>query len=564
MTFSEYEYQRPDMTALQKDADRLIDLFSAANTIEEQNQIIAQINDLRNDFDTMWNMAQIRHTIDTKDAFYEKENDFFDSNVPLFQDMVSKFYRALVQSKFKKELQEQWGEQFFNIAKMTVDAFDPAIIDDLKEENKLSSEYVKLNSSAKIDFQGKEYNLAGLAPFMQDDDRSVRKAATEAFWDFYGENSAKFDDIFDRQVKLRNTIAKKLGFKNFVELGYARMLRSDYNSEDVKRFRELVRKYIVPISSKLRKRQAKRLGLDSLTYYDLSYNFKSGNATPKGDPEFIVAQGKKMYDELSPETAEFFNFMLDKQLLDLENKKDKAGGGYCTYLANQKAPFIFSNFNGTSHDIDVLTHEAGHAFQVYQSRHFAIPEYNWPTYEACEIHSMSMEFLTWPWMESFFKEDVDKYKFSHLSKAILFLPYGVSVDEFQHFVYENPDATPAERNAAWKAIEEKYLPDWDFEENPHLSKGVFWHKQAHIFEMPFYYIDYTLAQICAFQFWKKSQETRETALDDYMRLCAAGGSKSFLELVDYANLESPFEEASFNKVIGNVEDYLATVDDLVL
>lgn len=341
------------------------------------------------------------------------------------------------------------------------------------------------------------------------------------------------------------------------------MQRSDYNSDDVGKFRDLVKKYIVPLSSRLRERQAKRLGLSQLEHYDLSYNFKSGNATPKGDAEFILEQGKKMYEELSPETAEFFNFMVDKQLLDLVNKKGKAGGGYCTFLANEKAPFIFSNFNGTSHDIDVLTHEAGHAFQVYQSRNFAIPEYNWPTSEACEIHSMSMEFLTWPWMESFFKEDADKYKFSHLSRSILFLPYGVSVDEFQHFVYENPNATPAERHAAWKEIESKYLPDWSFDSSPFLQKGAFWQKQAHIYEMPFYYIDYTLAQICAFQFWKKSIDERETALSDYMRLCKAGGSKSFLELVEYANLESPFEEKSFNKVIGNVEEYLETVNDSV-
>jgi len=561
MTFTEFQYQRPNMDLLKSGAIGLIEEFSNADSVESQNEIIGKINVIRNDFDTMWNIAKIRHTIDTTDKFYESENEFFDAHVPVFQDVVSQFYSALVNSRFKNELTESWGKQFMKIAEMTVRTFDPIILEDLKAENKLVSEYVKLSSSAKIQFKGKEYNLSGLIPLKQDDDREIRREATAAFWDFFQKNGDAYDEIFDKLVKIRHNIALKLGFRNFVELGYARMLRSDYNSDDVSKFRNLVHKYIVPLSSRLRERQAKRLNLSQLEHYDLSYDYKSGNATPKGDAEFILAQGKKMYEELSPETAEFFNFMIEKQLLDLENKKGKAGGGYCTFLANEKAPFIFSNFNGTSHDIDVLTHEAGHAFQVYQSRNFKIPEYNWPTYEACEIHSMSMEFLTWPWMENFFKEDADKYKFSHLSRSILFLPYGVSVDEFQHFVYENPDASPAERHAAWKVIEQKYLPDWSFEGSEYLLQGTFWQKQAHIYEMPFYYIDYTLAQICAFQFWKKSRDQRETALEDYMRLCKAGGSKSFLELVEYANLESPFEEKSFNSVIGNVEEYLEKVND---
>lgn len=268
-----------------------------------------------------------------------------------------------------------------------------------------------------------------------------------------------------------------------------------------------------------------------------------------------------MYDELSKETGEFFRYMNENNLMDLVAKKGKAGGGYCTYIENYKSPYIFSNFNGTSGDIDVLTHEAGHAFQVYSSRHFEIPEYNWPTYEACEIHSMSMEFFTWPWMELFFKEDTDKYKFSHLSSGLLFLPYGVSVDEFQHWVYENPEATPAERNQQWRAIERKYLPHKDYDGNAYLEAGGFWQRQGHIYNSPFYYIDYTLAQICAFQFWKRSRENQEEAWNDYARLCKLGGSMPFTELVREANLISPFEEGCVESVIGEIETWLDSVDD---
>jgi M3 family oligoendopeptidase len=211
-------------------------------------------------------------------------------------------------------------------------------------------------------------------------------------------------------------------------------------------------------------------------------------------------------------------------------------------------------------DIFVLTHEAGHAFQVFESRDFELGEYNWPTYEACEIHSMSMEFFTWPWMERFFGDGADKFRYMHLVKALLFLPYGVAVDEFQHHVYENPDETPDQRNAAWRAIERTYLPYRNYDGNEHLEAGRMWQMQSHIYGSPFYYIDYTLAQICAFEFWKKSEEDREKAFADYVRLCQAGGSRSFLELVEYAGLRSPFKDGSIASVTDHIEKWLSRID----
>jgi M3 family oligoendopeptidase len=329
----------------------------------------------------------------------------------------------------------------------------------------------------------------------------------------------------------------------------------------VSNYRKQVEKYIVPIATSLRAKQKQRLGLETLNYYDESITYKDGNAKPKGNPEWILNNGKKMYSELSPETEEYFNFMIENGLLDLVNKKGKASGGYCTYISKYKSPFIFSNFNGTSGDVDVLTHEAGHAFQVYSSRGYQLPEYHFPSSEAAEIHSMSMEFLTWPWMNLFFEEQTDKYKFSHLSGALLFVPYGVTVDEFQHFVYENPEATPKERKEAWRSIEKKYLPHRNYEDNEFLEAGGYWQQQSHIYQVPFYYIDYTLAQICAFQFWKKANENRVDAWEAYKTLCKAGGSKPFLELVKLGELQSPFEEESFKVITSHIEHWLNNIDD---
>lgn len=564
MKFTEMQYKRPDMKELGVKFNELLTKFNSCASFEDANSIMVTINDLRGDIESMSELVGIRHTIDTTDAFYEGEQDFIDENMPIYQGLIAKYYDALINSKFRTELEEKWGNQLFNMAALNIKTFSPEIIEDLQMENKLSSEYTKLIASAKIMFEGEERTLSQLTPFGVSTDRDMRKRANEAKYAFFSENETKLDGIYDGLVKVRTKIAKKLGYENFVQLGYDRMLRSDYNAEMVANYRKQVKEVIVPIATKLRERQCKRLDLDHLYYYDEGISFKSGNAKPHGNPQWIVDNAKKMYDELSKETGEFFNFMIDNQLMNLESKKGKAGGGYCTFIANYKSPFIFSNFNGTSGDVDVLTHEAGHAFQAYCSRNYAVPEYNFPTNEAAEIHSMSMEFLTWPWMNLFFEEEEQKYKFNHLSQSLLFLPYGVTVDEFQHFVYNNPEATPAERKSAWREIEKKYLPHRDYAGNDYLERGGFWYQQGHIFGSPFYYIDYTLAQVCAFQFFKKANDNREKAMEDYMNLCSAGGSKSFLSLIELANLKSPFDDGCIDSVIGDIKNWLDGVDDTKL
>ncbi|WP_120465389.1 M3 family oligoendopeptidase [Paenibacillus aceti] len=564
MKFSEYTYERPDVKEFEMKFKEHLNSFISAHSYEEQDQAMSEINKLRSEYDSMQQISIIRHSIDTNDEFYKAENDYYDEVDPIVQEFINDYYRALVGSRFRAQLEQKWGRQLFQLAELSLKSFSPEIIEDLQLENKLQTEYTQLIASAKIPFEGEERTLAQLVPFMQSTHRDLRKRAEEARSSFLAEHEQELDRIYDDMVKVRTKMAKKLGYDNFVELAYARMSRTDYNAEMVAKFRDQVHKYIVPVTTKLKERQRERIGVESLLYYDENISFKSGNATPKGDPDWIVNNGKTMYAELSPETDEFFKFMQDSELMDLVSKKGKQSGGYCTYISEYGAPFIFSNFNGTSGDIDVLTHEAGHAFQVYESRRFQVPEYSFPTYEACEIHSMSMEFFTWPWMNLFFKEDADKYRFDHLASALIFIPYGVSVDEFQHFVYENPDATPAERKQAWRDIERKYLPHRNYADNDYLERGGFWQKQGHIYTTPFYYIDYTLAQICAFQFWKKMHENREAAWADYLHLCRQGGSLSFTELVKVAGLISPFEEGCVTSVIGSIEAWLDEMDDKAL
>lgn len=561
MKFQDFEYVRPDMEQMKAEFDALISAFNEAERAEVQLEIVGKINAIRNRMESLASIVQVRHTINTEDAFYDAENNFIDEAMPIYQEMVDKYYRAMNASPFKEALKKELGEHIFNIIDVQLKTFHPDIMEDLKQENVLSSKYTKLRTSAKIMFDGEERNLAQMVPYYESKDRSVRKAAQEAATKFFEENEAAFDEIYDELVKVRHRIAKKLGFENFIPLGYMRLSRTDYDDKMVATYRQQVLEDLVPLTMELRERQRERLGLDALKYYDEQIAFTSGNATPKGDSKWILENGKKMYEALSKETGDFINFMLDNELMDLEAKKGKAGGGYCTYISTYESPFIFSNFNGTSGDIDVLTHEAGHAFQCYQSRGYALPEYQFPTLEACEIHSMSMEFLTYPWMESFFKEDVDKYKFNHLSEALLFIPYGVLVDEFQHFVYGNPEATPAERKAYWRSLEKKYTPYKNYEENDFLERGGYWFRQGHIFGNPFYYIDYTLAQVCAFQFYVLSKENREEAWTRYLDLCNKGGSMAFTDLLKVADLDSPFVQGSIEKMVPVLKAVLDGIDD---
>ncbi|NWO26304.1 M3 family oligoendopeptidase [Leptotrichia sp. oral taxon 417] len=564
MKFNEYKYEHLDLEKIKKEFSELIESFEKAENVEGQVNAFDEIIKLRNHIETMQTLVSVRHSIDTNDEFYDKENEYMDEISPILFGFTNDFYKALVNSKFKDELIQKYGKFLFDLAENTLKTFSPEIIPDAQEENRLSSKYSKLIASAKIDFDGKELNLSQMVPYTQSKDRNVRIEAAKKVAQFFAENQDEFDNIYDSLVKVRTRMAQKMGYKNFVEFGYKQLSRLEYDAKMVEGYRKQVLENIVPLHTELRERQGKRLGVDKLKFYDEAIKFNSGNADPHGSPEWILNNGKTMYKELSKETDEFFTFMTENNLLDLLSKKGKMSGGYCTYIPEHKAPFIFANFNGTSHDIDVLTHEAGHAFQVYQSRGFEVPEYLWPSYEACEIHSMSMEFLTWPWMDLFFENDTDKYKFIHLSEALLFIPYGVTVDEFQHWVYENPEATPKERREKWIEIEKKYLPTRDYGEVEELKNGIFWFRQGHIFSSPFYYIDYTLAQVCAFQFWIKSRENREKAWKDYLNLCKLGGSKPFFELMKSANLKNPFEEGTLAFVIPKIKEYLDNVDDMNL
>lgn len=553
MKFQNYKYERPNYEETKKLFLDLVNKIQDADNYKDQHTYIMELNNIRKHIETMSTIASIRNSINTADKFYEKETNYWDEYGPLYTELNSDFYKAIVNSKFKNNIISDFSEQFYKICEYSLKSFSKEIIPQLQEENKLMSKYTKLLASAKINFNEEELNLSGLYKYMISKNRKEREEASKAYYNYFQTYEEQFDQIYDDLVKVRHDMAKKLGFNNFTELGYIRMDRTDYNPQMVANLRKQILEHIVPLCNRLYEKQAKRLNLDKLTYIDENLEFLDGNANIKGDSDYIIKKGIKMYNELSKETKTFFDFMLENNLMDLETKHNKSAGGYCTYIPNYNAPFIFSNFNGTSEDIDVLTHEAGHAFQLFMSRDIDMQEINFPTLDSCEIHSMSMEFITYPWMKDFFKEDTDKYKFAHLCSAIKFLPYGVVVDEFQHIIYDNPNISKDERKTVWRNLEKKYLPHRDYEGNEILEKGCWFFKQGHIFKDPFYYIDYVLAQICAFQFLKKMEDDRTKGWNDYLRICKVGGTESFLQIVKTGNLISPFDDNCIEFIINDLK-----------
>ena len=560
MKFSEFEYVHQDYEGLKKEYEAYLQGLKKAENAKEFRKVFDELNKFRGHFSSMQTICSIRHTINTADEYYDKENDYWDETFPLLQQYETELAKIVLDCKFKDEL--GIPETFYKLSENTLKSFSPEIIEDLQEENRLSSEYGKLKSSAKIEFDGEVYNLASIVPKMADSDREVRKQATIAFNKFFEDNEEKFDDIYDKLVKVRDKMAKKLGYKNYIELGYIRMNRLDYNQEMVENYRRQVLEDIVPITVKLRQRQAKRIGVDKLETYDLSYNFKTGNPKPHGSMDELVKAASQMYSEMSNETGEFFKMMVDQELFDLPTKPNKEMGGYCTGIYDYKVPFIFANANGTSGDVDVLTHEAGHSFQAYCTfKNVDIPDLCFPTMESAEINSMSMEFFAHPWSHLFFKEDAQKYHFFHISDCLIFLPYGCLVDHFQHEVYNHPEMSPEERKQTWRKLEKRYKPDIDYDGFEILQRGGFFYRQGHIFESPFYYIDYTLAQVCALQFYVRTLNNDENAWKDYVHICGLGGTKTFTQIVKEANLKVPFEDGCLKEVAAKMQEQLDKIDD---
>lgn len=553
MKFSEMPYERIDFEALKGAFKELEEALDRAESGEEQFAVHEKFYKICNHVMTESQIAMIRSDIDMSDEHYLEEQRYFDEKMPVFQNLVVSYQKKLYHSKFRPYLEEKIGKVAFKNMELAMKAVDEKLIPLMQEENRLQTEYNKLLASAKIDWHGETLNLSLMNPYLNHKDRAVRKEAWEKYTAFFVEHEEEFDEYYDRLVKNRTEQGRMMGYDNYLPLGYARMNRNSYGRNEVAEFRKQVKRDLVPFAEKLHEIRRQRLGLSALSYIDEGAYFPEGNPAPVGTPQQILEAGQRMYNELSPETAEFMNFMCENELFDVLGRKNKKTGGYMTMIPDYNSPFIFANFNGTSGDADVITHECGHAFQGYITASDPIREHNDITMETAETHSMSMEFFTEPWMPLLFGAGADQYRKMHFEDAVTFIPYGTMVDEFQDIVYANPDLSPAERKAVWRDLERQYKPHLDYSGNDYFERGGFWQKQHHIYDSPLYYIDYCIAGTNALQYKVKMDQDYKAAWQSYLELCRLSASDFFDALVKKAGLANPFEDGCLKYVVAQLE-----------
>lgn len=555
--FAELQYVRPDMEKIFARVSGDIAVLKEAKSYEEFRNAYMDYVEADTELETSKTVAHVRNTINLLDEFYEAEMVYFNSQMPKYEILKKEMGEVIVASPFKAEMEKEFGAILIQNMEAQKQLSDESIVDDQVKEAELVSRFMKTQAAATVEFKGEQIGNYGLLKIMQSTDRAERKEAFEAWAKLYEGIAPTLEEVYDGLVKVRAGMAKKLGFKSFIPMGYLRRRRFDYTEKELEVFRKQVREVVVPAAAKLYERQKEALGIDTLYYYDESIASPSGNPVPIGDKEYLVGEAQKMYRELSKESGEFFDFMMEYELFDLDSKHGKRAGGYCTILPQYHAPFIFSNFNGTDADVNVLTHEAGHAFAGFTAAKYQkTPELCHSTSEINEIHSMSMELWTYPWMENFFGDKAEEYRREHLADALMKIPYMLCVDEYQHKVFENPEMTTMERRAVWSGLEKIYMPWRNYAGNEFLESGAFWIKQQHIFLYPFYYVDYAMAQMGAFEFYTKMKEDRKAAWADYYKLCAAGGSMGYFDLLKYSGLHKVLEDGSVKLILKGVFEEL--------
>lgn len=558
MNFSEIPYARPNTDAFCQAAERTIAAIESAGSAQEQLDAFAAYNKLYGNVSTMKALVHVRSETDTEDPFYICERNFFNKANPVLDQADLRVVQALMRSRFRPELEQTLGSTLFANYEIAARAAAPEIVELMQEENRLTRAYQSLAASATADFQGKTLPLQKLGFYKQSPDRAVRRAAYQAEGEFYDAHREEYDQIYDDLVKNRTAQAKRLGYENYLPLGYDRMGRNCYGQEKLAAFREQIVREIVPLVAEIKAAQARRLGVDKLKFHDDTILFPGGNALPKGTPEEIIEAGRRAYTDFSPETAEYAKVLFGNEMIDVLPRKGKAPGGYCVEIYDEKSTFIFANFNGTSADTDVLVHEGGHGFGFYRSmiQKGRPPQLLVPTADGRETHAMTMEFLLSDYYPLFYGENAQQYELEHCETSFTHIPYMCQVDEFQHIIYEQPGLTPEERNRTWLELEKKYRPWNDFDALPFYGRGAGWQRQLHIYQHPLFYIDYSLAQIVAFQFWFLWQTDKQEAWRRYLSFLDKGGTENFEELVSGAGLKLPYEPGCLKDIGQAVMEWL--------
>jgi oligoendopeptidase F len=411
-------------------------------------------------------------------------------------------------------------------------------------EEELKQQYQKLMGAMTVTFRGDERTMQQMLPFLEEPDRVTRQTAWELMAGRRLADEEALEDLFDRLLAVRAEIAENAGFASYRDFAFRRLERFDYGPEDCFRFHDAIERHIVPLSGRLGRERRERLGIDVLRPWDMSVD-------PLGRPplrpfervEDMLERAQALFTRMDGDLGALFRAMRDRGLLDLESRKGKAPGGYQHDLTEQRLPFIFMNAVGIDLDVVTLVHECGHAFNAFASREQEVLQYRFPPAEFAEVASMGMELLAFPYLDAYYP-DPQEYRRAlrdRIDKIVLILPWIAMIDAFQHWLYEHPGQTRDDRRATWIELYRRFQPDLDWSGYDRALRSA-WHRQLHIYQYPFYYIEYGIAQLGALQIWQRSREDFRLALDGYLDALALGGSRPLPELFRASGARFAFDD----------------------
>ncbi len=557
LPFARLPYKRPNLDDLVAQGRRSRLILRIALSQHAAENAVLDFDAALTGFKTMAAIAHIRHDQSLDDAFYMQEQAFFDETAAQVLAVERQFNQSLLKSRHAAHLGERFGSMLLIRAENSDRLVNAKVQSQIAEENRLASRYEADLAEPDVRLNGARLSLSQLGPYLQSPDRDVRRSAHLAVSDFFSRRGDRFDQTFDQLVKLRDSIARGLGFRRFTELGYRRMERFDYGREQVESFREAIERYIVPMTVEIRRLQRRRLGVDRLFHYDLPCLFPFGNPVCQVEPAKIAQTAERLFVDLFGQAPSFFTKLSDRGFLDLVARPNKTGGGYCETVHDAGLPFILMNASDTPQDVTTLMHESGHAYASMEAFEKArLSLCHSPSLDVCEIHSTALEYLSYPLMTPFFGEDAEDYTLMHMTESLLFLPYACQVDEYQHRIYDEPDLRVDQRHEIWRELERKYQPYLEYEDDEYFEGGRAWHKKAHIFVDPFYYIDYAIAQVSAMELWMIAQEDKDDAISRYTTLCRSGGTAPFGELLRSSNISSPFSTDTIKKIAYKASQFL--------
>ncbi len=541
--FQDIPFTRLDMGRYRRHFEEELERLKGAGSFEEAYDALLDLDTLMVKYQTMAGICEIRSTMDVTDEFYKEESRYCDQIRPEYEALLSSLQQALLKSPYRKRIEDYTGREFFLRAEKRTRCFSEDILEERRLENRLSARYSELTATLKgRTMEGEEVPLLALNEKMESGDRNVR-AQYHRIWEEAWEGAAEeLDELYDRLVKVRARIAEKLGMESYTEAGYCSMGRTCYTREQVADFREAVKHELVPVVERLFAEQKERLGVEVLYHYDENFNFPGEKFALPAD---AIEAFRHIFGRMSKETAVYFEELAAGEYYDLKVRPGKINGAYSNLVGRYHMPFIFETYDATPKAFSTFAHEAGHGFHSWLKRSEPFGFMEDCSAELAETHSMSMEFLIWPYLDTIMPPgQIEKYKYQQLKNALSFITYGCAVDEFQETVYDRPAMTPSDRLDLWKRLEREYMPFRSYENQSFLSEGRFWQKQTHIYKWPFYYIDYVLAQVCALQVHFLNEENHEEGMRCYMEILRLSGRYGFTDALHMAGLASPFEKGT--------------------